>query len=471
MTLDISTSGTLPMTLQSLIGESIAVLGIKGSGKTNTAAVLIEELLAHGLPLTIVDIEGEYWGLKERFDVVVVGQSANVDIPITTAHAGAFAEYSMTQGVSLILDLSGFDSDEAMAFLLAYFNTLWEVASRLRRPYQVVLEEAHEFVPQGVRSPLKTTLARIALRGRKRGLGMVLISQRSAKVEKDVLTQAAIVFLHRVVHPIDMKIYQEILPLPSKEVEGRVGALGKGDALVLFDHVVYTVHVRLRHTYHAGATPEMDAAGRSAIPVSDSSRLAELRRLVTEVSDSVPATEAGEVQHLKAQIAEKERLLASQAEELRLLREQVALLNQVSEKAAKGGTERTASPTLPGSPLPKGTQSREQAILSRQQSRFNALVRDVRLMRRWWRDLLVYLMEREGTTFSIKQIKKALVISETTLKNVPPLELIRMGLIRRNGSTVRDFTYTASVRKQFAEMFPDLDTETLVQTLLKQIRS
>lgn len=467
MTLDIAPTGALPMTLQSLIGESIAVLGIKGSGKTNTAAVLIEELLAHGLPLTIVDIEGEYWGLKERFDVVVVGQSANVDIPITSAHAGAFANYSMTQGVSLILDLSGSDSDEAIAFLLAYFNMLWEVASRLRRPYQVVLEEAHEFVPQGVRNPLKTTLARIALRGRKRGLGMVIISQRSAKVEKDVLTQAAIVFLHRVVHPIDMKIYQEILPLPSKEVETRVGALSKGDALVLFDHVVHTVHIRLRHTYHAGATPELDAASRSAIPVSDSSRLAELRRLVTEVAEGVPSSEARTVQDLQAQLVEKERLLASQADELRLLRERVALLSQVSEKAM----EVKKLPTLPSTPLPKGTQSREQAILSRQQSRFNALVRDVRLMRCWWRDLLVYLMEREGTTFSIKQIKKALVISENTLKNAPPLELIRMGLIRRNGSTVRDFTYYASVRKLFAEMFPDLDTEALVQTLLKQIRS
>jgi DNA helicase HerA-like ATPase len=58
---------------QTLVGRSIAVLGITGSGKTNTAAVLIEELLSNDLPLTIVDIEGEYWGLKERFEILVAG--------------------------------------------------------------------------------------------------------------------------------------------------------------------------------------------------------------------------------------------------------------------------------------------------------------------------------------------------------------------------------------------------------------
>ena len=45
---------------QTLVGRGIAVLGITGAGKTNTAAVLIEELLSNDLPLTIVDIEGEY---------------------------------------------------------------------------------------------------------------------------------------------------------------------------------------------------------------------------------------------------------------------------------------------------------------------------------------------------------------------------------------------------------------------------
>ncbi len=52
--MDIDTEGTLHLDTGSLVGKSAALLGITGSGKTNTAAVLIEELLSSGLPLTIV---------------------------------------------------------------------------------------------------------------------------------------------------------------------------------------------------------------------------------------------------------------------------------------------------------------------------------------------------------------------------------------------------------------------------------
>jgi DNA helicase HerA-like ATPase len=44
--LNIDSSNKFQIQTQTLVGRSVAVLGITGSGKTNTAAVLIEELLA-----------------------------------------------------------------------------------------------------------------------------------------------------------------------------------------------------------------------------------------------------------------------------------------------------------------------------------------------------------------------------------------------------------------------------------------
>src|SRR5947209_5563562 len=121
--------------------------------------------------------------------------------------------------ISVILDLSDFTQEETSEFLIQYFSSLWNACSSTKQPYQIVLEEAHEFVPQGMNSPLKQILTRIALRGRKRGLGIILISQRSAKVEKDVLTQTSLLFLHKVVHPIDLKVYKHLIPLPLSEFE------------------------------------------------------------------------------------------------------------------------------------------------------------------------------------------------------------------------------------------------------------
>jgi DNA helicase HerA-like ATPase len=190
----------LTLDLEDLIGQCVAILGIRGSGKSNTAGVLFEELLKYNYPLSVVDIDGEYFGLKERFEVLVVGQGEGVEIEVDVDCAKEIAEISMEKNVPIVLDLSGFLSEDRNDFLKEYLSALWSLAGKLRRPYIVGIEEAHEFIPQGVKTELKELIARVALRGRKRGLGAVIISQRSAKVDKDVLSQAGMLFLHRVVH-------------------------------------------------------------------------------------------------------------------------------------------------------------------------------------------------------------------------------------------------------------------------------
>src|SRR2546430_16145146 len=104
--LSIDSSNKFALQTQTLVGRSIAVLGITSSGKTNSAAVLIEELLSSGLPLTIVDIEGEYWGLKEKFEVLVAGRSQHSELEVGQGNAGELAEISVQRGISVILDLS-----------------------------------------------------------------------------------------------------------------------------------------------------------------------------------------------------------------------------------------------------------------------------------------------------------------------------------------------------------------------------
>jgi hypothetical protein len=178
--------------------------------------------------MTIVDTDGEYFGLKEQYELLVAGRSAHVELPLEPEHAAALARASVEQGFSVILDVSGYKGREAQQLLEHYFLALWNACSALRRPYEVVLEEAHLWIPQERDTPLKEILTDIALRGRKRGLGILLASQRSAKVEKDVLTQVPLLFLHQVVHPIDITVYKGLLPLPAKEVERIVGELQRG---------------------------------------------------------------------------------------------------------------------------------------------------------------------------------------------------------------------------------------------------
>jgi len=249
--------GDLPLDLESLVGQCVAVLGIRGSGKSNTAGVIFEELLKHQYPLTIVDIDGEYYGLKERYEVLVAGMGEGVEVEVDVDCAPEIAQASMERNVPVILDLSGFLSSERTEFLKSYLSTLWNLAGKLRRPYLIAIEEAHEFIPQGVRTELKELITRVALRGRKRGLGAIIISQRSAKVEKDVLSQAGILFLHRVVHEADMRVYGELLPWRKSEVKELVSALETGDCIFVNGETVLPTHVRKRETFHAGFTPSL----------------------------------------------------------------------------------------------------------------------------------------------------------------------------------------------------------------------
>ncbi len=251
-------SNDLNLDLEDIIGQCIGILGIRGSGKTNTAGVILQELLRNNYPLTIVDIDGEYFGLKERYEVLVVGRGEGVEIEVDADCAEEIAQISMEKNIPVVLDLSGFLSEERTEFLKEYLTALWDLAGKLRRPYIVGIEEAHEFIPQGVKTELKELIARLALRGRKRGLGTIIISQRSAKVEKDVLSQAGMLLLHRVVHEVDMRVYTELLPWRKSETKEIITSLGTGECVYINGDTVLPIYVRERETFHAGFTPSLD---------------------------------------------------------------------------------------------------------------------------------------------------------------------------------------------------------------------
>lgn len=502
--LNLDVEGQIQIDVRSLVGESIAVLGIKGSGKTNTAAVLIEEFLSHGLPMAIVDIEGEYWGLKQKYDVFVIGHSENTDIEVSTENVAAFAEFSLQHKVSLILDVSEFDDDQRNQFLATYFTRLWEVASKEKTPYHVVLEEAHEFIPQSATTPLKAIFTRIALRGRKRGLGMVLVSQRSAKVDKDVLTQAGVAFLHRVVHPIDVERYVELLPLPAKDVRLSVPAMERGQVIALLNNSVCRATIRPRHTFHVGATPELLQEARTAVQNrADESRLSELRALLSGKA----ASEDDNLADLRQQIVEKDKTiqaLCRYVDELEFhawippnksKMRQIIPSYRIRNKAVSMPVAVTPdTPVI--SPLPPATQApidvlippatgdnlpqlalldkpatagnqrleqyratRNQDLINRQQKAFSQLLAGLVKLPRMYRMMLAFLVGERKAASAIEIARYLGLSDEAFLKN-PPFDLLNLKLITRLGKG-RKTQYQAINDAELQNRYPLLDLNTM----------
>jgi len=489
--LSIGSSSELQLQTQTLVGRSIAVLGITGSGKTNTAAVLIEELLSSGLPLTIVDIEGEYWGLKERFEVLVAGRSQHTELEVGPENAGQLAEFSVKRGISVILDLSDFTQDEGYELLAQYFTSLWTACSSAKQPYQIVLEEAHEFVPQGINTPLKQMLTRIALRGRKRGLGIILISQRSAKVEKDVLTQTSLLFLHKVVHPIDLKIYKDLIPLPSNQVEDLVRKLRLGEAIVVYNHHTSVVQLRHRYTFHAGSTPTLIPTLQPKLRKLSEAVLKELRTLMTSANRET--TDSSGQMKLARRVKELEKAVTEKDAEIQRLQSQVDLLSKLSisiEGALKGihvpspqtlevdqaiirqvvaggeGGGVTSSPiTEPISVLRQPLQT-EPSLTPIEQRKLDSLIQRVQKLPKLQRSILRLLAEHDGTAMTVPMIATWLSLKESTIRNRPPHDLINMKLVTRiRGKS--GYRYTSAFRAYLRNEFPNVESDLLVRHLIR----
>lgn len=50
------------------VTQTFGILGQKGSGKTTAAAVMVEEMLRHHLPVAVIDPTGGWWSLRASRD-------------------------------------------------------------------------------------------------------------------------------------------------------------------------------------------------------------------------------------------------------------------------------------------------------------------------------------------------------------------------------------------------------------------
>jgi DNA helicase HerA-like ATPase len=90
-TINLSTDGHA-WDANQFVSELTAILGVRGSGKSNTASALVEELLDKGVPIVVVDIEGEYWGLRSDYQLLIVGDTRRADLSLNPPEYAVIAE-------------------------------------------------------------------------------------------------------------------------------------------------------------------------------------------------------------------------------------------------------------------------------------------------------------------------------------------------------------------------------------------
>jgi hypothetical protein len=290
---------TLPV-LDVLTGRGF-VTGKSGSGKSNSASVIAEKLLDRGYALLVVDIDGEYYGLKEKYEILHVGADEECDIQVGPEHAEKIASLALENNIPIILDVSSFlDENEAADLLTAVARQLFAKEKKLKKPFLLIIEEVHEYIPEGGGlDECGRMLIKIGKRGRKHGLGITGISQRPADVKKDFITQCDWLCWHRLTWKNDTQVVRRVL---DGEYAEAVESLDDGEAFVRSDWAenVRRVQFDRKQTFDAGATPGLDDFERPDLKSVSDDLVSELE----QISETATRREE-EIEQLRRELAEK----------------------------------------------------------------------------------------------------------------------------------------------------------------------
>jgi len=320
------------LTVEDMLSKRIAVLGAPGSGKTNTVALLLEQLLPH-MPFTIFDPHSEYYGLCEAFPIIIAGRSKQAHVPLTAENAAALARYSFEQRMPIILDMLLLKDDERFEVVAAYTQALWEcaIAVDVRQPYGIVIDEAHHFVPEGGKQDAAIkAVKRFVGGGRKFGFLPVFSTQRSAAISKAALALCELLFLHGVNIENDAKASQSVLPCDLAETKRIAYALDTGECLFRQGRRMEQVRILKRATFHAGDTPTLESAAPPMLKQIDAALLDSLKAAL-----ALPAGEALAGRHdAPADTATLDALAAERAANERLRAKNLRL--ELDLNAARG---------------------------------------------------------------------------------------------------------------------------------------
>ena len=243
---------TLPIT--SILTGRGFITGKSGSGKSNTASVVIEELLKNRCPLLIIDTDGEYSGLKEKFkELIHMGQSSDSDVELTLERVDLITDHALVHGAPIILDVSTLKTDQAKSIINEVVTLLFHKEKEHRKQFLIIIEEIHEFIPQqGGVDELAQNIIRIAKRGRKRGLGICGVSQRPSAVDKDFITQCSWSVWHRFTWAIDKKAVNQTLGI---SYANEITSLQTGEAFLATDwDETRRITLKQKETFDEGST-------------------------------------------------------------------------------------------------------------------------------------------------------------------------------------------------------------------------
>lgn len=310
-------SGPFP---EEILPKHTAILGMTGSGKSTTARDLVEQVVAAGSRVCILDtMKSDWWGITSSADGKKPGLPFTIlggpkqHLPLNRNMGKAIAEVVASGALPLsIIDMVDFGMGDPSHFFVDFAEKLFR---KTKGVLYLVIEEAHELAPKERVGFNKENLGvywakKLAIGARSRGLRLVVLTQRVQSLHNAVLGSCENVVVHRMTTPADQEPVVAWLKgnIKDKElrrtVEESMSSLpdGRGWLCSGSAHIFQNVQFPRAKTYDNTAAPTDDS---ELVQVKTAKVDTEQLRVI--LADAVKEAESNDVGILKKRIAELER--------------------------------------------------------------------------------------------------------------------------------------------------------------------
>lgn len=315
MKLTLSPDLALPL---DFVTSTAVILAQKGKGKTHTARALAEELMDARQQIVVIDPTDAWWGLRSSKDgksavyPIAVFGGDHGDVALEPGGGKLLAEAIVNERFSAIISTENLSKGAELTFLGDFLETLYRLN---RQAMHLFVDEADIIAPQKpFGGEMRTCGAAddIVRRGRKKGIGCTLITQRSSVLNKNVLSQADMLIALGCSHPLDLDAIGEWVkrhadPKLARQMMESLPSLPRGQAWIWNPaaEIFKLVAIRDLRTFDSGATPKPGERAKEPKVLAP----VEIARLGEAMAATAQRQKDNDPKALKAKVAELTKAL------------------------------------------------------------------------------------------------------------------------------------------------------------------
>lgn len=205
-----ASGGDAAFDLDALLRTRLLVQANSGGGKSWLLRRLAEQLFGQA-PVFIVDPDGDFATLRERFGYVLAGKGG--ETPADPRSAAMLAEKLLELHASAVCDLYELKPHDRHRWVRLFLEGMMNAPKQLWQPAVVIVDEAHLWCPErgAGESEASAAMIDLATRGRRRGFCAVWATQRLGKLRKDAAAELTNVMVGKTFIDVDRDRAAEIL--------------------------------------------------------------------------------------------------------------------------------------------------------------------------------------------------------------------------------------------------------------------